>query len=315
MITEDDFILRRVLQAKVRASAADVYVCAVASTMQDAVRMMDEHKPDIVVSDISLPGGTGFDALNAAQHKPIALIFLSAHESYRADAAKFGAVDYISKERIEEDLLPAIARAYERVMYHRAAEAYNALIAASLVAVASPSADNTSLSTAATSTASSPESGHLHTGINDALSEVMLCSPITGETVRVSATHIIALAADQDWSRVHCIGVDSELGDTRRLSTWDKLFIPPPRTDAKGNALAHTLEDSVFMRVHRSWMVNLLHVTSIARRGKDITATMSNGTEIPISRGLKATFEHRWRDAEQHKRLHHDAFLRKYGRK
>jgi two-component system LytT family response regulator len=49
------------------------------------------------------------------------------------------------------------------------------------------------------------------------------------------------------------------------------------------------LTDSVFFRVHKSFLINLLHVREY-RRGEGGTVIMSNGTNIDVSRRKKELF-------------------------
>jgi DNA-binding LytR/AlgR family response regulator len=313
VILEDDRTLLRVLQRQVEKSTAGFRLCACASTVPAAIDVLQDCKPDIVISDISLIGGTSFEVLTKAKYTPFAVIFISAHEDNRIKAAKFGAVDYLTKPYEEHELLAALDRACALVMTHRTAQSYNTLIAASSLVSSSTTPSPVHSVLPATSLSAATEE-FLRTGINDTPRDIVLRSPVSAEYT-TPANHIISVAADQDWSQVWCIGVGVPLRDKRRLAFWDKLLLPPARTDAHGKPLPHTLEDTVFMRVHRSWIVNLLHITDWKTHGKDCIATMSNGANVSVSRELKTTCLHRWRDAEQYKRLHHDAFLRKYGRK
>jgi len=69
----------------------------------DAIRIANEEKPELILLDINMPGISGFDVCsklkNVSETKDIAIIFLSAQssdvdESY---ALSIGASDFISK--------------------------------------------------------------------------------------------------------------------------------------------------------------------------------------------------------------------------
>jgi DNA-binding NarL/FixJ family response regulator len=61
LIADDHEIVRRGLKALL-SSRPDWIVCAEASTGREAVAMAEQHRPDIVVMDISMPGLNGLEA-------------------------------------------------------------------------------------------------------------------------------------------------------------------------------------------------------------------------------------------------------------
>jgi two-component system response regulator YesN len=73
-------------------------------------RMLDVARPDVILSDINMPGLTGIDILREINEngRNIKVIFISAYQefSYAQDAVKFGAIDYllkpVDKERLQE---------------------------------------------------------------------------------------------------------------------------------------------------------------------------------------------------------------------
>lgn len=69
-----------------------------------------------------------------------------------------------------------------------------------------------------------------------------------------------------------------------RLTTSKSILISRPLFDYE-----RLLTDSIFFRVHKSFLINLLHVKEYTR-GEGGTVTMSNGTEIEVSRRRKEQF-------------------------
>jgi two-component system LytT family response regulator len=68
-----------------------------ATNVADAVRMIKALKPQVLILDISLPDGTGFDVLEIIGEFEFEVIFLTAHEHYALQAIKKNAFDYILK--------------------------------------------------------------------------------------------------------------------------------------------------------------------------------------------------------------------------
>jgi len=83
----------------------------------ELMRAIEEAKPDIVISDISMPFMTGIDVLKRVKSKGLStkVIFISAFQefSYAKDAVAYGALDYllkpVDKQQLEAVLLRAIA--------------------------------------------------------------------------------------------------------------------------------------------------------------------------------------------------------------
>jgi DNA-binding LytR/AlgR family response regulator len=78
----------------------------------DAMRLADEHAPDIVFLDIQMPGMTGLDVaarLAAGEHGPH-VVFITAHDYYAVAAFEHSAVDYLLKPASVERLTRTVAK-------------------------------------------------------------------------------------------------------------------------------------------------------------------------------------------------------------
>ena len=89
--------------------------------------MIAEQKPDILVSDIMMPGLLGVDLLKMISHAglPVQTIFLSSHRdfAYARDAVAYAAVDYLLKPVRSEEMKRAVTRAIDRMRPHGRLEA------------------------------------------------------------------------------------------------------------------------------------------------------------------------------------------------
>jgi DNA-binding NarL/FixJ family response regulator len=87
-------------------------VVAEAADGLEAVRLCEEHRPDLIIIDIGMPKLSGIEVAARAQRldRPPAVIILSMHadESYIIRALAAGARAYLLKDATDEDLLPAI---------------------------------------------------------------------------------------------------------------------------------------------------------------------------------------------------------------
>jgi two-component system response regulator DevR len=87
-------------------------VVAETGTVADAIRLADEHKPDVIVMDIRLSDGSGIDACREIikTQPDIKVIMLTsfAEDDLLFSAISAGAVGYVLKQVGNDDLLRAI---------------------------------------------------------------------------------------------------------------------------------------------------------------------------------------------------------------
>ena len=92
--------------------AGDIDVIAEGESGEEAIRLVDELKPDVTVMDISMPGIGGLEAIDRILVKaPTAkILVLSAHEDemHASRVLKAGALGYLTKRSAAEELIKAI---------------------------------------------------------------------------------------------------------------------------------------------------------------------------------------------------------------
>ena len=88
-----------------------IEVKAEAASKEAALEAISLHQPDLVLMDIELHGGTGFDVLNELPETNFDVIFTTAFEHYALKAIKFSSLDYLLKPIDAEELTQAIAKA------------------------------------------------------------------------------------------------------------------------------------------------------------------------------------------------------------
>jgi two-component system, NarL family, response regulator NreC len=110
LLADDHGIVRRGLRSLLEE--AGLSVVAEAADGLEAVRLVEEHRPDLLIVDIGMPKLSGIEVAARAQKldHPPGVIILSMHsdESYIIRALAAGARAYLLKDATDEDLLPAV---------------------------------------------------------------------------------------------------------------------------------------------------------------------------------------------------------------
>lgn len=111
VLADDHAIVRRGLRSLIEAEPG-LTVVAEAGDGLEAVRLCEEHRPDVVVLDIAMPLLNGIDVaarLQKGERRPrVVILSMHADESYILRALAAGAQAYLLKDATDEELIPAL---------------------------------------------------------------------------------------------------------------------------------------------------------------------------------------------------------------
>lgn len=111
LLADDHGIVRRGLRSLLETEPG-LTVVAEAADGLEALKLTEEHKPDLLIVDVAMPKLNGIEVAARAQKLDRApkTIILSMHtdESYIIRALGAGARAYLLKDATDEDLLPAV---------------------------------------------------------------------------------------------------------------------------------------------------------------------------------------------------------------
>ena len=111
LLADDHSIVRRGMRSLLETEPA-VEIVAEAADGLEALRLCEEHHPDLLILDIAMPRLNGIEVAARSQkmQPPPIAIMLSMHadESYVMRSLYAGARGYLLKDATDEDLLPAI---------------------------------------------------------------------------------------------------------------------------------------------------------------------------------------------------------------
>ena len=121
VFAEDNYLVREGTAALLQG-AGDVEIVALASDLHELMSAVDEHRPDVVLTDIRMPPTNTTEGIDAARrirelHPSIGVVVLSqfADDAYAYELLKDGAsgLGYLLKERVGD--LDEIVRALSEV--------------------------------------------------------------------------------------------------------------------------------------------------------------------------------------------------------
>jgi response regulator NasT len=114
VVAEDEALIRMDIVETLKEAGFDVV--AEAKDGLEAVELVKEHKPDLLVTDIKMPNLDGLGAAEKLKDEKVAIVLLTAFSQKelveRANEA--GAMAYIVKPFTPNDLLPAVELALSR---------------------------------------------------------------------------------------------------------------------------------------------------------------------------------------------------------
>jgi DNA-binding NarL/FixJ family response regulator len=112
ILIADDHPSIRDAMKRLLCSRQHIVIVAEASDGEQAVSLALEHRPDLIVMDVSMPQLDGFEATRriAVDAPGVAVLVVTAFvdDDFMHAALRAGAVGFLAKTRLAEDLLPAV---------------------------------------------------------------------------------------------------------------------------------------------------------------------------------------------------------------
>ncbi|QVL45689.1 MAG: response regulator transcription factor [Methylophilaceae bacterium] len=111
MLVDDHAVVRMGFKMLLETSD-DIKVIAEAENGEEAIKFYMEHKPNVIVMDITMPGMGGMEAIERilAKEPSAKILVLSAHEDsvHPKRVLNAGAMGYVTKRSAAEELIKAI---------------------------------------------------------------------------------------------------------------------------------------------------------------------------------------------------------------
>jgi two-component system LytT family response regulator/two-component system response regulator LytT len=224
-----------------------VEVVAQAGNGLEALRVIDEHRPDLVMLDVQMPGFTGFEVARRLLDSGIEsqLVFVTAYDQHAIEAFEVNAVDYLLKPVEAGRLETAVERVRRRLQTDR------------------PQAPRPALSNGD----DLEKLLQLLSGRQERREQ--LAVKVGDRFLLIRTDEVVHASVEDDVITV----VTNTLSGTSNYRTLDELQA--------------RLDPAVFWRVHRSHLVNINRIKEIVpwfSRNYILKMKDAKGSEIPVSR-------------------------------
>ncbi len=114
LIADDEDKVCRLIYRLIKWDELDMEVAAIAHNGLEVLSMIEEHRPDIVITDIRMPGLDGLEMIRRAKELDGTLEFIIIsgyrHFEYAQNAIRYGAGDYLLKPVKEAELYSVLER-------------------------------------------------------------------------------------------------------------------------------------------------------------------------------------------------------------
>src|SRR5215212_7861440 len=111
LLADDHTLVRQGLR-KVLEERPDWQVVAEAGNGREAVRLAEQHKPDVAVMDVAMPLLNGIEATRQITRRvpqtKVLVLSMYSDEAYVTQILKAGATGYLLKDSADVDLLQAV---------------------------------------------------------------------------------------------------------------------------------------------------------------------------------------------------------------
>lgn len=116
LIVDDETRARETIRQIIQLFCPKITDVAEAATVETAVESIHQRKPDVLLLDIRLGVGSGFDVLKQVHTKGLNVIFITAYDEYAVKAFKVSAIDYLLKPIDPDDFIEAVEKAHQKVI-------------------------------------------------------------------------------------------------------------------------------------------------------------------------------------------------------
>jgi DNA-binding LytR/AlgR family response regulator len=257
VIADDERLMREQLRARLAEVWPELDILAEARNGEEAVALVERHRPALVFLDIRMPGLNGVEAAKRiAQLPPVEgwdgceIVFITAYDQYAIEAFEQGVADYVLKPAERERLAVTVQRVRKR------------------------------LAAAAGDDAPPPPLQQLLHKLSAQLSGQppaylrWIQASVGSEIRMIPVDDVLFFISDEKYTRV-------------QTATVEALIRKPIKE------LVDELDPQLFWQIHRSTLVNTRHIAGVSRdlRGRQLVAVRGHDEKLEVSRSYAGLFK------------------------
>ena len=266
VIADDERLMREQLRARLAEVWPELEIVAEAKNGEEAVALVEQHRPELVFLDIRMPGLTGVEAAKRIAQLPAAqldagaadnddwaceIVFITAYDQYAVEAFEQGVVDYVLKPAERERLAITVDRIRKRLAARSSAEPASA-----------PQLQQVLHQLAAQMTGRPP-------------TYLRWIQASVGSTIQmIPVEDVLFFVSDEKYTRVQTASVEA--------------LIRKPIKE-----LVDELDPQQFWQIHRRALVNTRHIAGVTRdlRGRQLVSVRGHGEQLEVSRSYAGLFK------------------------
>ncbi len=115
LVIDNEPNLRTAIKALLNAFCPEITVIEEADGVRNGLQKIKTFHPDIVLLDVEMDDGSGFDLMKQVSQPSFQLIFVTAHNKYAIEAFQFSAIDYLLKPVDPDALQKSIQKAAHNI--------------------------------------------------------------------------------------------------------------------------------------------------------------------------------------------------------
>lgn len=113
VIIDDETAMQELNSRLLAEYFPNIKLAGTADSVESGLHLIQETRPDLVLLDIEIKGGTGFQILQQLKPFTFKVIFITAFDTFAIKAIKFSALDYIIKPVNETEFQLAVQKAVD----------------------------------------------------------------------------------------------------------------------------------------------------------------------------------------------------------
>ncbi len=255
IIVDDEPLALKLLRT-VLSEISDIEIVAECSNGKQAVEAATELEPELIFLDIQMPGMNGFDVIKSLQTDIMPMVvFVTAFHQYAVDAFDLHAVDYVLKPLDSERIARSVERAIDRLK-NDVDRSFKSPLIGAIEEISER--------------ASKEKPDESVNNLPDGMKRKLLVRD-SGVVKVIPFDDIDWVDAAGDYMCVHAVGETHVIRSTLR-------------------DLMTKLDDNLFVRIHRSTIVNVERVVSV-------TPLQKGGSLLHLTQGESLKVSRNYRDS------------------